>query len=313
MTEPWASPDAAAGPGPTAGPVPMQPTRSDAKPRTGPDEEPAAFPIPLRPLSLADVLDTAFDLIRARPKTFAAIAIVFVVPGQLLIAWYSRDLLGGSTLVDLFEDPDSVDDSGGSTALVMVALLVDSIVLPFVAAAVAHVVVWWHDPGRCGAASALGATFRRSWPLFAGWFVAHVLQAAGILAVWVGVPVMMAFTAVVAPAIAVERIGPLKAVGRSFRLVSSRFFPTLWRVLAVATVATVLGWVLPVLPVAVGLFVGFDVGWIISAIAGIITSLLTTSFVAATAVVMYFDLRIRREGMDVEMRVAEVFAARPTP
>ena len=57
------------------------------------------------------------------------------------------------------------------------------------------------------------------------------------------------------------------------------------------------------------LFAGFSFGWIIEAVAAAGSSLITVPFVAGAATLLYFDLRIRAEGLDLELAIADHFSA----
>jgi hypothetical protein len=60
----------------------------------------------------------------------------------------------------------------------------------------------------------------------------------------------------------------------------------------------------------VSLLVGTDgLGWVLTAASGILTSLITMPVVAATTVLIYLDLRVRTEGLDLELDATEVFPA----
>lgn len=49
-------------------------------------------PVPDRPLTFMDILDGAFSVVRARPRTVALILAVFVLPAHLVASWAQRNL-----------------------------------------------------------------------------------------------------------------------------------------------------------------------------------------------------------------------------
>lgn len=53
-------------------------------------------------------------------------------------------------------------------------------------------------------------------------------------------------------------------------------------------------------------------GAVVSVVAGTLSSMVTTPFVAAFVTVLYFDLRVRREGFDLQ-RLAERIGVEPQP
>ena len=52
--------------------------------------------------------------------------------------------------------------------------------------------------------------------------------------------------------------------------------------------------------------IGFRWGWILAAIGEILPALVTMPLVAIVATLVYFDLRIRTEGFDLQMIAAEL-------
>jgi hypothetical protein len=75
-------------------------------------------------------------------------------------------------------------------------------------------------------------------------------------------------------------------------------------------VATLFGYALGIVPTVLSLLVGTDgFGWLLTAAAGVLTSLITMPVVAGTTVLIYLDLRVRTEGLDLELEAAEAFPA----
>ena len=53
--------------------------------------------------------------------------------------------------------------------------------------------------------------------------------------------------------------------------------------------------------------------WITGGVFDVIASVVVVSFTAATSVVLYLDLRVRREGVDLYMAIGKSFASRGRP
>lgn len=164
--------------------------------------------------------------------------------------------------------------------------------------------------------------------VWGGWAVVIVLLAiqdavgAAVLLAVVGFPVlvvvsMLIYVRVVYLAIAaicVERIGIVAAVRRSWQLTRQAFWRTFGIALLTAIVVGVAG---AILSVPLGFVVplvgaGADLSpesqallsVIGSGLSGVITTAITAPFTAAVATLQYVDLRIRREGFDVELMAA---------
>jgi hypothetical protein len=57
------------------------------------------------------------------------------------------------------------------------------------------------------------------------------------------------------------------------------------------------------------LFEFFDWGWIVDAVFTAGSGLITVPFVAGVATLLYFDLRVRSEGLDLELGIAAHFSS----
>ena len=115
---------------------------------------------------------------------------------------------------------------------------------------------------------------------------------------------VMTLFVVVAPAIVVERLGPIAGMARSWRLTTARFFPVMGVALLAGLLSYILGQILVTPFTFVALAIGFHWGWIIVSASSIVAALITQPFVAIVATLIYFDLRIRKEGFDLQMIAA---------
>jgi len=115
--------------------------------------------------------------------------------------------------------------------------------------------------------------------------------------------------AVAVPALVIERTGPIASLNRSRRLVKGSW----WRTAAVILVAAL------ITAFAQGLIGGVLTGValassnpsllfavMITVLATIVSAVLLQPFAAAVTTVLYYDLRIRREGYDLELLAEEL-------
>jgi MFS family permease len=304
-------------------------------------------PLPLHPMTLPDILDGAFKLLRANARTVLTITAVFVVPIQVLSAFLQRDIFGGRSIGDFISDPSVGSDGRASTGTgtdpvaTVVAFAVTVLVLPFVAGAVSRVVAASYLGDEVSVGEALRAAGHRWWSLVSSWVLVHLFEglvwiAAVAVAIalavggalgWApilllvllglaGIPwavVAMAWCVAVAPAIVVEDLGPVAGMRRSIRLLRPRTWSTVAVALVGGFLASVLGQVLGVIPQSIGLAIGGDRGgWVLLAVGGVLTSLVTTPLVAIISTLVYFDGRIRREGFDLEVMAAEMARTAPS-
>lgn len=277
-------------------------------PRTG--------PLPLHPMSLADILDGAFNLFKAELRTIVLVAAAFIVPIQVVSAFLQRDFLDGTGVVSILSDPsvtlsDPAAGSVGQSWAALLSLAAALLVLPFVAGAISRVVSAAYLGERMSAGDALRAVAGRWWVFVVAWFLVHVLEAIGTLLCVVPGLLAMALFVPVAPIIAVEGLGPVKAMRRSARLVRPRLFPVLGVALLAGLLASVLGSVLSTVPSIAAFAVGLRWGWILLAAGGILNGLISTTLVAIVATLVYYDLRIRREGLDLQIMAADLARGDP--
>jgi hypothetical protein len=315
VAEPVVAPPPAVTPGgPPAGGAPPGPGPWAGA--AGPLDQPARAAVPkikLRPMTVADIVDGAFTIIKARPARIFGIAALFVVPVTLLVTYLERQLYDGDSLVDIYSsDPAVVAESSESSPLDQNLLLFLELVLPAlalvaVAGAIARLVRSWSFGHDAPAGELLGWVARSAWPLFASYLLVHLAEGVGALACFIGAVFVMPLFAVTAPVIGMEDAGPITAMKRAANLAGKRYWAVLGVNLLIGVVATLLSMALGGLPGALASLFGADIGWVLIAVGGVVSGVVTTPFVAAATVLLYLDLRVRNEGIDLEMTAREVF------
>jgi hypothetical protein len=270
-------------------------------------------------MTASDVLDGAFAVLKAAPATIVAFTAVFAVPVQILAGWLQRDLFGGSSFFELLDDSDASlttleSSSSDGTWASIILLFGPSLALVFVAAGLARLVGAWHVGRDLSLGELLRGSVPMAWPLLASWLLVHLAEGVGMLLCGFPALAVMTWFLVVAPVIGAEGLGPIAAMRRSARLTARRFWPVMGLSLLSGLVAYLFSQALGLLPTVLTLFLGTDgVGWVLLAASGIFTSLITMPVVAAATVLIYLDLRVRTEGLDLELQAAEVFPAPTSP
>lgn len=266
-----------------------------------------------RPLTIADTLDGAFTIIKERPRTVVLLALLFVVPIQLLVVLLTPGDFGAGTAAAVLADPEAAFDPETGTEgpgfgpFVWISLL-QSLSLPLIAAPLSRLVEGWYLGIDRSVSACLRGIPPKVWlALPVAWAVSHVVIVPALFLVFVPGLALMALWMLTAPAIAVEGLGPIEGLRRSWLLVRRRFWPVLWIGVLSAVVAGVLGAVLPLLPVGIAVYVGLGADQYVAGAGTIATSLLIVPFSAGAAVLAYFDLRVRTEGLDLQLAMAEHF------
>lgn len=321
-TPPWVAPDAAA-PGPdVAAPV------APATPGTPPPQRPGttrrdrdagapAPPVPLRRLAPSDLLDGAFAVLKASPANVLAVAALFVVPVQLVAAWLQRDALAALNLFDVLAGDEAAieaveEDDLGATAAGLLGLMGMSISLPFVCAATTALVLARHRGHDPSLGELVGTVVRKAPVLLVAWVLVHVAEVLGLFLCGVGALAAMTLFLVTAPVVVAEDLGPVAAMRRSARLARRRFWPTLGVALLTGLVASLFDQALSSAPVLLAVLVGTDgAGWLLLGAGGVMSSIVTTPVVAAATSLYYLDLRVRTEGLDLELEAGAVLEPAP--
>ena len=268
-------------------------------------------------MTVGDILDGAVKLYRANARTLLTITALFVVPVELVSAFLSRHLLAGRGLISLVNNPTAAraaaDANRPNYVVTLLSLGVTVLVLPFVAGAVSRVVAASYLGDQLEPGPALRAVAGRAWGLVVAWLCVHLLELVGlVLCIFPGLIVQAMFV-MVAPVIVTEELGPFAGMRRSRRLATPRLFAVMGRTLTAGLVAGVIGVILGVVPQVVALGIGLRWGWLVLAAGNIGVRLVTVPFVAITATLIYFDARIRQEGLDLELMAAGLDRGGTTP
>jgi hypothetical protein len=258
----------------------------------------------LRPLRVGEVLDAAIKLYRRNAVDLWKIVACVVVPVLLI-----RTIIVGVTLPSdsfvhngLLYTPSgqiSVPVGAGIAGAVLsvVAALIASgaLAISLVDAYVGQPLDWVASireaGGRLG--SLLWLAILWAVLVFVG-LIAFILPGIWLIVVW----------SVSVPALMFEHVGGLKALGRSFDLVRNRWWATFAEVLVaiimVAIVTLVIGFV--VTEITKGLKIGSIGVWLaFSWLGSVLSGLITFPFVSAVIAVIYIDLRVRKEALDIEL------------
>lgn len=259
----------------------------------------------LRPLDFGEILDLAFTLYRRHFGTFFLTALLPNVPVAAFWMYLGSVMGSGAGAAE------EVSALAGMGALLMA---------PY--SAVAAIFVWAalvHQTSRAmtGEAVDLEGGYRRAlsrfFPLLGAGIVAMFLIAVGFMLLFVpGVLIAVMLFAVV-QAVVIEEEGPLAALGRSRELARdgwARIFGVIfvtWLIVFLPTMAVFggLGFLAALVP---GVAEGMAGGGVNAGFqaASVVVGALTTPYMAASLVVLYYDRRVRKEGLDLELAAEQI-------
>jgi hypothetical protein len=278
---------------------------------------PVRLPVPLQPLTISDILDGSWSVVKARPRTVLGLAALVMVPVQVLSSYLLRGYDAAADLTSLFSNTGGavLSETSGRYDIVVpfVAASLLSLATMLLGAALARLVSAWYAGGDPGFGETVRAVARRGHVLLAAWMLTAPVKIAA-LAVCLGLPLVAAvpvsFLLLTAPIIAVEGAGPVAAPLRSMRLVRRRFWPVLWVVVLAYLVEQTVVLSFSLLGDIVALLTPDEWDWLVTSVGGSVARVVAAPAVVAVAVIVYLDLRVRAEGLDLELEVARHESAR---
>jgi hypothetical protein len=296
------------------------------------------MPIP-GPLSIGDIIDRAFRIYRARFKPMIQTALLLLVPFAVISGVLSYFV--NAQALAAAEDIDAVGSLASVMGSLMLALfgwlvqglaelaltfqaqaaLRDDVLEPRVALSAAGArIVSWLGMSLLRGLAFVGLILITVAPTLllslvggesaAAAFGALCMLGLAMLAVVALAVILQTRWVVATPALVIEELGATASLGRSWELTRGKF----WRSFAVLLVLFIISFLVLSLPSMViswiALFAATDTAlW--SAIGSAFGTILTAFFApltAATYLVLYYDLRVRRENLDLDMRVQQLEA-----
>lgn len=253
----------------------------------------------LRPLSVGEMLDGGFRLFRARFGTLMLCVLVPVVPLTILAT-----ALQASVDENAFDiNTTATSDSGTALAGTLVGGLIQFAAAALAIAACFRAISAAYLGEHADAGESLRYALGRLVPLLVCYVILILIVVLGLVllivpGIFLAVKLSMAF-----PALVFERTGPLASLGRSWTLTKGHFWRTFGTLLVVFLITFVLQLVLA--GIAGGILGASDSGELAVAIVLTLVNLLTLALTyplwAAVVSVVYYDLRVRNEGFDLQL------------
>ncbi len=296
--------------------------------------------VPLRPLGIGELLDGALGLIRSNPRTVLGLAATISAISAIV-----QSVGMGSSLAYL-EDLAASESDELSVVLPqltasMTALAVPALVAAFLQVLASGLFIVLVGAAVLGRRLDAGQTWANLRPrllalvgvtLLIGLGVAAavvaivgaVLVLVAVLGEWAVLPGILVVVlgtgalvyayvrlAVASPALVMEARSPVAAIRRSWALVGGSW----WRVLGILILSAIITNVLAtIISVPISMVAGVVAGAsesllptvVGSGIATLLSGIITLPFAAAVTGLLYTDLRIRREALDIDLASAGV-------
>jgi hypothetical protein len=260
----------------------------------------------LRPLSLGEILDVSIKICLAHWRTLLKAVLVVVVPMEIVSTIVNADYTLSS--LDLSTGTgrtyeETIDELNQYLGGLAISSLLQLCAVLLATAACFRAIAQAYLGEEADWRSSLSFALRLAPALL----LLTLLYVLGVLlglvafvapGIWLYVAWAFAL-----PALLVENLRGPAALGRSFQLVRGRW----WRTFGVIVVGFLLATVISMLVqgvFVVAILAGTDndaLVLVLSAIAGTLGLAVSTPFQAALLTVLYFDLRVRKEGFDLEL------------
>jgi hypothetical protein len=266
----------------------------------------------LRPLGIGEILDAGVKVYRTKFATMLKAVAVVIVPVQVLNVLITLSLPDTSTTAGT--TTTTSDSEWAGLAALLLVLVINILSSALAEAACLKAVSDTYLGTDTGWRESLRFGFRRLgallWlTLIHGVIVLLAFAACIVPGVWLYVAWSVAI-----PVLLIEGPRGFQALRRSFNLVRRRWWSTAGILILANLLATAVAAGIGLLSVPL-LLAGRDnefVYELASAVFGAVASVLTIPFVAAVVAVIYFDLRVRKEGFDLQLMAQRIGAPAAT-
>ena len=250
----------------------------------------------LKPMDIGDILDVAFRLFRSHFATFLIIALSVYVPYAILVA-----LLGGAPGGGGPPGPEGPNGPGAAFASNMVlTFLFTFILLPLCHGALVHNISARYLGQELGASEAYGRALPRLLPLLGANILSGVVIMLGFVLLIVPGVIFSLWFMLVTPVIMMERKGVIDSLKRSRELMQSNLGKGFLLALVILVLQfifqMIVGGVMATLPIDVPALEAFILN---------VTKALILPIQLAPVILLYYDLRIRKEGFDLEQLASQ--------
>jgi hypothetical protein len=290
-------------------------------------------PIRFRPRQLSELLDELFRLYRRHFSLIVGVALLVALPGLVWSLATGVYRLNSTSYTNLFTTTGTSTPTFNSQQLsnlvgtFLLGGLGALILLPFSVGAVYRAVtdVALGRPATIGAV--LRETLARYWPLlgliglgillFIGWIIAEaigfVLLVIPGLAVFCAAVYLAVRWSLVVAAMMAEDVGPIRGLGRSWNLVSGSWWRTFGILLIVGILQSIISYALLILfTLFADIFSTGDFRSALVSVGSTLLSALVSPITTIAVVLLYFDLRVRKEGLDLD-QLAQQTSPGPAP
>ena len=258
----------------------------------------------LPPRGIGEILSTAFEIYKANAQNLLMIVAIVVVPLTFISAFIGGVIFAPETETVLIfgESVETVSARTASAALIVA--LVGVVIGVIINAVLQAAIMRGAAQGSIGDPVDIDASYKWGFARFGSVLLISILVGLAVLGGFIlliipGIIFMVMF-AVAIPALVVENLRGTDAMSRSWNLVKGNFWHALGLIIVAGIITAVVGGIVGAIGGAIS--DNWFVAWIFQAIAQIVTA----PFAAIVSVLLYLDLRARREALSADGLRAEL-------
>jgi hypothetical protein len=262
-----------------------------------------AQPVALRPRGVGEILDAAFRLCFTHWRPLLTATLVVVVPVQILatIVLFSA-FPDNFTGEDALLGPEIGEDAGVLIAGQLVSSVLTALMVLLTIAACFKAVA----DAYLGTAPDWRASVRFATKRLAPLLVISILYLVGVMLGTLALIIPGIFLAIAwslaYPAALVEDARGFGALKRSFQLVRGRWWPVFGALLVGVILVAVISGILEFVFLAPAFFTDSLLAIaVLSGLSSIVGYAISTPLQAAIIAIVFFDQRVRKEGLDLEL------------
>jgi hypothetical protein len=259
----------------------------------------------MRPRTLGEILSAAFQIYKDNASGLIMIVAIVVVPLSLLSAALVHFVAGTTTTktVSTFGGQSVTVTEPRSVGLVIGGAVIAAVIGVIISAVLQAATVRAAAQGTIGDAVDVEASYRYGFHhigsvILVGLLYGLTVGLGFILLIIPGI-IFLVFFSVSIPALVIENRRGTEAMSRSWNLVSGNF----WHAFGTIVVAALIAGLVSGLLSSIG-----GSNWIVRWIFNAIAQIVTVPFSALVSVLLYLDLRSRKEALTVDALRAELTA-----
>ena len=256
-------------------------------------------PPSLRPRSATELVDAAFQVLRAHYGQLVVCSAIAYVPMLLLRLFVIGD-------ANRFLSGDPTRMPAGIFASTMWTMLGSLVTYSLMSAVLVVLTSEAYLGDEVDVGLAVRRVVPRLLPVLIASFLRSVLVVIGFILLFVPMFWVVARYFAVVPAIVLEDAGTLRSFSRSAELSRGRK----WHILGTLFLATVIYYLLVVGVSLVSALIG---NFVVQTMVSSVATILIYPVVAITEALLYYDARIRSEGLDIELMTDALDSASGLP